>query len=272
MRLSDYLNDTMALLNDSGYSFNSQFQVTRWVNEARRMLAMRTGCIQRLVTGQSAFGAQDQAGYAIPSAVQPGAVPGAFNAGTASAGTAVYNTTPPVGAALGPMLTIAGVERYPYRGFFNPYLAQQHAGCAMVLDVVSLAVNWGGASRPALDWFPWDDFQAYCRAYAVNNQSYPACWSTLNDGSMGELWVFPTPSQACEMEIYATCLPANLLTNDDFDAIPESFADAVKWGAAALAFLSTGRPANAEIMAQQGGGYVLTQRAGADRGKSRSYY
>ena len=142
---------------------------------------------------------------------------------------------------------------------------------ALVL-LVSLAVNWGGATKPTLDWMPWDDFQAYCRAYAVNMQSFPAVWSTLNDGSSGELWMFPVPSQACDIEAYATCLPANLTGPDDYEAIPDSFADTVKWGAAALAFLATGRQGQADSMAQQGGGYVLTQRAAADRGKTRSYY
>lgn len=272
MRLSEYLNDTAVLLNDSGYSFNSRFQVTRWINEARRLLAMKTGCVQRLITGQSAWGAQSQAGSAIPTAVQPGAVPGAFNFGTASVGTASYAVAPPVGAALGPLMTIAGVERYPYEGFFNSYLQAQHAGCDKVNDVVSIAVNWGGVSKPTLDWLAWDDFQAYCRAYAVNNQSYPACWSVLNDGTAGEIWLFPIPSQPCEMEVYATVLPKPLYSDDDFDAIPDSFNDVVKFGATALAFMATNRYANAELMIQQGGGYVVTQRAAADRGKTRSYY
>ena len=60
MRLSLYLNDTAAIMNDPTYSFVSQFQMTRWINEARRLLAIETGCIRRHVTGQSAFGAQSR--------------------------------------------------------------------------------------------------------------------------------------------------------------------------------------------------------------------
>jgi hypothetical protein len=271
MRLSLYLNDTAELINDPSYSFVSQFQMTRWVNEARRMLAMQTGCIRRLITGQSAFGAMSQAGQTIPSAGQPNAVPQAFNFGLGGIPAAGISSYTP-GAVQGPMMTIPGVERYPYVGFFSPYLRQQHAGCRVVNDAISLAVSWGGVSKPTLDWMPWDEFQAYCRAYALLNQSYPSVWSVFNDGSMGEIWIFPVPSQANEMELDCFCLPSDLNSENDFDAIPESFSDNIKFGAASLCYLMTKRPAMADVMAQRSGIYALIQRAGADRGKSRTMY
>lgn len=278
MKLSEYQNDTTALLRDGGYYFNSQFQVTRWINEARRLLAMRTGCILRLVTGQSAFGATSQPGYAIPGATQPDALPQAFPYGAnmaAGAGSAAYgaSATPVAGStALSPMMTIPGVERYPYVTFFNSYLKQQHAGCDRVNDVISLSVSWGGVSKPALDWMPWDEFQAYCRAYNIFNMAYPAVWTVLNDGTFGEVFMFPIPTQANPIDASVSCLPSSLNSDNDFDAIPDTFADSVKFGAAALAFMSTYRWASADTMIAQGGGYVLPQRASADRGKTRSYY
>jgi hypothetical protein len=297
MKLSEYLNDTAELMSDPTYSFTSQFQMTRWINEARRLLAMRTGCIRRLIAGQSAFGAGDQAGIAIPGGVQPGAVPQAFNyglggpvgtlSGTSGGGFSFgfssgfdvggvgygsASAAPVAGATLGPMMTIQGVERYPFVGFFNNYLRQQHAGCDKVNDVISLAVSWGGVSKPTLFWMPWDEFQAYCRAYALLNTAYPAVWSVMNDGTQGEVWLFPIPSQANDLEADVTCLPINLNSDNDFDAIPESFSDAVKFGAAVLCYLATNRPGQADIMIQQGGGYVLTQRAAVDRGKTPNYY
>ena len=75
MSLSQLLNDTSALLNDQNYTFISQAQLTRWVNTARRNAAKRTGCIRRLISGQSAFGASAVPGSAIPTAAQPGALP-----------------------------------------------------------------------------------------------------------------------------------------------------------------------------------------------------
>jgi hypothetical protein len=272
MKLSEYLNDTAQLMNDPTYSFTSQFQMARWVNEARRLVAMKTGCVRRLISGQSAFGAGDQAGFAIPGAAQPGAVPGAFNyglGGPPASGTGA----PVIGASLGPMMTIPNVERYPYAGFFNPYLRQQHAGCDKVNDVIDLAVSWGGVSRPSLDWMPWDDFQAYCRAYALLNTSYPAVWSVMNDGTQGEVWMFPIPSQACDMEADVSCLPSALSDDSTYDVIPETFSDSVKFGAAALCYFQKKQFGNADAMNQMGGSmYLPVQRASADRGKSRSYY
>ncbi len=285
MRLSEYINDTSELINDPTFSFISKFQMTRWINEARRLFAMDTGCIRRLITGQSAFGAGDQAGTSIPSANQPGAVPEAFNFGLAQATGGGFdsgfssgfqvgaaNTSPVAGAVLGPMMTIVGVERYPYIGFFNNYLQQQYAGCDKVNDVISLACSWGGVSKPTLDWMPWDEFQAYCRAYALLNTAYPAVWSVTNDGTQGEVWLFPIPSQANDLEIDAFCLPVPLYDDGTFDAIPESFTDNIKFGAAALCYMQKRQFGNAQAMASQSGSYTIRQRVGVDHGKSRSYY
>jgi hypothetical protein len=272
MKLSLYLNDVAALMNDPTYSFISQFQMTRWINEARRTLAIETGCIRRLISGQSAFGAQSQAGQVIPSAVQPGAVPQGFNFGLG--GPPASGVSQPVpGAITGPMMTIPGAERYPYVGFLNNYLKQQHAGCSAVNDVIAVANSWGGVSKPTLDWMPWDEFQAYCRAYAVLNMAYPAVWSVYNDGTLGEIWIFPVPSQANDLEFDCSCLPSPLLSDNDFDAIPfDSFDGNIKYAAAALCYLQTKRPAMAEVMAQQSGIQAIIRRTGADRGKSRTYY
>lgn len=271
MRLSLYLNDTAEIINDPSYSFVSKFQMTRWINEARRLLAMQTGCIRRLVTGQSAFGAQSQAGQSIPSATQPNAVPQAFPYGMGGP-PASAQSAPVPGAILGPMMTIPGAERYPYVGFFNNYLQQQHAGCSRVNDAISLAISWGGVSKPTLNWMAWDEFQAYCRAYALLNQSYPAVWTVFNDGTLGEIWVFPTPSEVNDIELDCFCLPSDLNSDNDFDAVPESFSDNIKWGAASLCYLQTKRPALADVMAQRSGLYALIQRAGTDAGKSRTFY
>ena len=204
MSLSTLLNDTAALVNDPNFTFTSKNQMIRWINEARNNLAKRTGCVRRLITGQSAFGASAQPGAIIPGGVQPGALPGAFPAGLNTPG-AVNNSC----------MTIPGVERYPYVGFFNLYLQAQYAGVDKVIDTIACSVNWGGTNRPTLDWMPWDDFQAYCRAYAVLNSSYPSVWSVYNDGPQGEIWMFPIPSQAGEIEVDFFATPKPLYSDDD---------------------------------------------------------
>ena len=262
MPLSQILNDASQLLNDPNFSFTSKPQLTRWVNESRRNCAKRTGCIRRLITGQSAFGASAQPGYAVPGGMQPGALPGAFPQG----GSATY------GAVQNAMMTIPGVERYPFVGFFNPVLQAQYAGCDQVIDAIALSVNWGGTTRPTLDWMAWDDLQAYARAYAVLNTSWPSVWAVYNDGPQGEIWVFPVPSQATEMELDATCTPKALNSDDDFDAIPDGLQECLKFGTAALAFMARGRYSQAQMMEYEFADSMGVARVAFDRGKTKSYY
>lgn len=301
MSLSQLLNDTSALLNDQNYTFIAKPQLTRWINTARKNTAKRTGCIRRLITGQSAFGASAVAGSAIPTAAQPGALPWAFaNSNTqvstsgnngdfntdynADFNTLQYNNNYPVnaspngplptayGAVTNSCMTIPGVERYPYQGFFNNFLKAQYAGTDYVYDAISCAVNWGGTTKPTLDWLPWDDFQAYCRAYSVLNTSYPAVWSVYNDGPTGEIWMFPVPSQYCSIDLDVSAAPINLVTDADYDAIPDGFQEAIKYAAAALAFESSGRFAQAQAMEDRFADNLGIARVAVDRGKTPSYY
>jgi hypothetical protein len=298
MSLSQLLNDTSALLNDQNYTFISPTQLTRWVNDSRRTAAKRTGCIRRLISGQSAFGASAVAGSAIPSAAQPGALPNPFPGSNTYPNQVsygdfntdynndynVYNPNNPAtfsstgyfpqayGAVTNSCMTIPGVERYPYQGFFNNFLKAQYAGTAYIYDTITCSVNWGGTTKPALDWLPWDDFQAYCRAYSVLNMSYPAVWSVYNDGPTGEIWMFPVPSQYCEIDLDVSAAPIDLYSDNDYDAIPSAFQEALKYGAAAIAFETTGRYAQAQVMEDRFADSLGIARVAVDRGKTPGYY
>lgn len=263
MGLNWYLADCASILHDNGFLFNSQAQLTRWINEARRQCAQRSGCIRRLISGQSAFGASAQPGAFVPGGAQPGALPGAF---PASSGLAVQ------GAAVNSLQTIPGQERYPYQGFINRYAQAQHAGIAGVMDIVELSVNWGGAVRPTLAWLPWDDLQAYARAYATLVESYPYYWSCMDDGENGEVWMFPCPSTTGDIEVDAFCVPKDLYTDADYDAIPPGMRNSIKFGAASLAFMSSQRYAQAEYMEDQFSKRIGSGVRARDGGKTPSYY
>jgi hypothetical protein len=259
--ISWYLSDVQSLLHDQSALFTPTNQLVRWVNEARRQCAQRTGCIQRHVTGQSAFGASAQPGAIIPGGMQPGALPGAFP-GAAQNNNASQNSC----------RTIIGVERYPFQGFFNPLVQQAHAGVKGIIDVASCSVNWGGAVRPSLAWMPWEDLQAYARAYATLVTSYPYYWSVLNDGENGEIWMFPAPSFQGDIELDAYCVPKDLYTNDDYDAIPDGFSNAIKFGAASLAFLGSQRYLQAQMMSDMFADRLGVARVASDRGKIPNFY
>jgi hypothetical protein len=259
MALSDYLTDAAALLHDNNMLFTSKAQLIRWINSARKQIAERTGCIEKVIMGQSAFGAGAQPGSFIPGAGTPGALPGS-------------QPNAPNSQTQNLFFTIPGVERYPYQDFANPFLTAQHEGCLGVIDTISVSVNWGGSPRPSLAWMPWQDLQAYGRAYATLTESYPYFWSTLNDGSNGEVWLFPVPSFPNEMEWQVICTPKPLYTDNDFDIIPANFREAVKYYAAGLAFMGSRRYADGNLMMGEFQERIGVSRASSDSGKVPNFY
>ena len=254
--LSEYLNETSLLLRDSNYLFNSQTTLTLYINRAREQTAKQTGCLRALVAGQAPFGNSANPGQLIPGAGQPGS-------------PIVQSFT-----------TLVGVEKYSY-GYINPFLKANNAGYRSTMDIVDLAVSWGG-NRPVLNWMPWEDLQAYARSYNVGVFSYPFLWSTNGSGTKGQFWLFPIPQvtqpgnaqfgAAGEIEADCTCLPTALYTDSDYDALPEPFTGAVKYYAAHLAFLGSQRFGMAAIMLNLFNDHLGIDNAASDRGKSDSYY
>ena len=262
MALSDYITDSSSLLFDYGLNFTPKRQLVRWINESRRQLARRSGCIRRHLSGQSAFGASAQPGSFVPGAAQPGQLPGAFpNAQFA--------------ATVNSFQTIPGVERYSYQGFTNQYLRDTYAGCDGIVDVAQVSVSWGGSPLPSLAWLPWSDLQAYARAYKNLVTSYPYYWSVLDDGENGEVWLFPVPSigqPIADMEWDVYAVPSRIYSDDDYDAIPGEMQNAVKFGAVELALMGKQRYGDASYMHNVFEDRILTAASARDRGKTPNFY
>lgn len=259
MALQDYIQDCSSLLFDYGMNFTPQAQLIRWINESRRQLAYRTGCIRRHLTGQAAYGAGAQPGSIIPGAMQPGQLP--------NAAPNALNSAPQ-----GDFQVIPGLERYPFQGFANPILKQQHAGIGGIVDVAQVSVSWGGSPLPSLAWVPWSDMQAYARAYQNLVTSFPYYWSVLADGTDGEVWLFPVPSQSGDQEWDVYCWPSPLYTNNDYDAVPEGRRNAIKFAAVSLALMAKGRYADAEYMQEQFSRRIGVSTAASDAGKIPNFY
>jgi len=243
-----YINDTRNLIRDPQGLFVSTNTLTGYVNEARRETTLLTDCCRRLITGQSPFGAGSVPGSAVPGGAMPG-----------STSTSTFNT-------------IAGLERYPFIGFGNNYLNQQFNGLRGIRDVISVSVSWGGTQRPSLDWMPWEDFQAYLRSNQVLVTNYPAVFSVYNDGEAGEIWLYPTPQSATEMEWDVFCTTADIFSDDDFDAIPEPFTSGVKFYAAGRAYEDSGRFDSAAVMFSRFESSNGLRRGAVDRGKVSTRY
>lgn len=262
MALTNYLTETRDLLRDSNGLFFTDAQIKRYVNSARTQIAKVTACLQILVTGQSPFGSTAQAGSAIPGAMAPGMLPGNLDDAENSSGAESTSSNS--------FQTIPGVELYPFK-FANPYVRDANAGVKGILDVQDVAISWGGI-RPALSWVPFADLQAYARSYNLGVTSYPFYWSTFGDGENGQVWLFPVPNQALEMEWICSCAPKDLNTDNDVEIIPSNFTDAVKFFAAYLGFLSSFRSGQALIQLNYFEDFLGLDRTSSDRGKTSSYY
>ena len=247
MRLSDYQLDTQALLHDQNGLFTPIFQLNRYINQARDRVAADSGCLRNVVAGTAPFGAGAQAGTAVP-------------------GGAVAGTQPTSG-----FWTIAGQEKYPF-AYANQYAIAANAGVRSVIDVQNIAVSWGGAMRPVQNWLPWDQLQAYGRSYNVGVFSFPMVWSTSGVGVTNQVWLWPAPSTTQEMEWDCTFLPKALHSNDDYDAIPSPFDQAVKFWAAKLAKLAALRFAEAEAMEAEYWKELGSGNSVSDRGHIADYY
>lgn len=253
--LNQYLEDTASLLRDANFLFNSEQQLIRYINKARDQVAIQTDCIRALVYGTAPFGT---------TAVPGGAMPGAMYPGTPDTQQFV---------------TLQGVEKYSY-GYALPFLKQTTQGVRGILDITDVAVSWGGI-RPVLNWMPWEDLQAYARSYNFLVTSYPFVWSSFGSGSKGQFWLFPIPTITTgglfpggqgELEIDCSCLPNPLYTDNDYEALPEPFTEAVKFYAAGLAFLGSQRYAMAAVMREEFNEQLGIDNAAVMRGRTSAFY
>lgn len=248
MSLQTYINDTRDLIRDPQGLFVPQSTLIGYINDARAATSELTGCVRRLIVGQPPFGAQSTPGLAVSGGAMPGSDP---------------NST---------FATIAEQERYPYIGYGNLYLNQQFSGLRGICDVISVSSSWGGAVRPSLDWMPFEEFQAFCRSNQILVTNFPIVFSIYNDGEAGEVWLFPVPQSANEMEWDTFCTAGPIYSNDDYDVIPSPFRNGVKYYAAGRAYEASGRMGMADIMFTRFAESNMMRRGAVDRGKTPSRY
>jgi hypothetical protein len=249
MNLSQYIRDTARLLRDRSNILTPVDELTDYINQGRNDVARLTGCIRCLVAGNAPFGGGATPGLAIPGAATPGA-----------ADTTILTFS-----------TIASVEKYHF-GYAKPFLHAQFEGVDSVSDLIEVAVSWGSASRPVMEWCSFEELQALSRIYSVGVFTYPFKAALQGDGANQVLFLFPVPGLQLEMEWDATCLPKPLRTNNDYEAIPEPYDNAVKFFAAMYAFQATQRYGSATMMENMGLSLLGSDRVATERGRVPSYY
>ena len=269
--LNKYLSRTSLLLHDPSNQFWSQAQLIGFINEARGQIAAESQSIKVLTPGTNGIASitvtAGGSGYVTAPTVVitgpgTGAVATAHLTGDAvtsvtvgTAGSAYDNTTTisfsgggGTLAAATPVInclnTANAQEVYTFAAA-NQYVALT-SGVASILFVESIAVSWG-ALKPTLDQWNWNDLQAYVRSYPIVS-GQPAMFAQFGQGAGGSVYIQPEPTGALPMEWNCVCLPLDLATDANAEAIPYPWTDAVPYFAAYLGFMNSRRPEEAQNM------------------------
>lgn len=267
--LYQYMLQTQRFLADTAQVYTNPEDLTSYINRARRELAMRSQSIRILppVSGQITNITVNSPGEGYtdpqviitppdapsgkpinPGGLQAVASPVLINGSiggitldnpgdgyfqplvsiidpTGSGATAVAQTTPLT-------VTQGFQEIYP----FSSAPLGSFEGVAEIFAVKSISFIYMNY-RFSVPVFPFTIYQAYVRIYPQQYLYVPTAAAQFGQGVNGSLYMYPIPSHIYQMEWDCFCLPKDLTTDDDFEAIPKPWTDAVPYFAAHLCFL-----------------------------------
>lgn len=269
MALNSMLQQTQRLLREQNQVFENPTDLISYINNARREVALRTQCVRVLtpssgvITGYSITAAG--AGYTetptvavtapdfpsgklpYPNGLQATAFPTVINGeitqidpvvGGAGYFQPTVTITDPTGtdaqaSAIVQQINLLnqGQEVYPFSGINlsgNP-------GCKSVYAVRGISLIYSGY-RYSLECLPFTRYQLY-RAYPYQYQYTPAICSQFGQGTNGDFYFYPLPSQSIQAEWDCQCLPSDLVDDLSPEVIPDPWTDAIPYMAAHLAFL-----------------------------------
>lgn len=213
--LSQYVEDTRNLLNDTQGQFFPIPILKTYVNRSRRRIAAASGCLRVIPPGVQTIPSQETYAFSSWTALVQKAMPGIKE----------------VLACRSLAVAIGGRWEQQTNGQW---------------------IITGGAWKPLWRRVVWTDFQARFRIYNrtfYGTISEPGWWAQLNEGPIGNLYLAPIPGQAQPMEVDLTCIPMPLLNDDDPEPIPYPWTDAVSYWAATLCLMQQQRPQDAQAMA-----------------------
>jgi hypothetical protein len=279
MALNAYIGDVYDLLHDQGGQFFSLAKIVRYVNQARQKIAQDTQCIRILTPSASPVLTlaivNGGSNYTAPTLTIDPPTGNAYNAIQATATATVsggvitgytltnpgagYITSPSVAitdatgsggvitSAINPVLyTIAGQETYAVTTA-AAVIAAANPGVNQVLGVQSIAVAWGSV-KPVLDYAPFSIVQAYLRSINTAPTNTPAVWSQYGQGTTGNVYLYPIPSQNASMEWDCYCQPVDLVDDTTVEAIPYPWTEAVPYYACYRAYLAAQRAPDSQMM------------------------
>ena len=282
MALNRYMQDLQDLLSDEDQRRYQPADLIRYINRARRKIAGATQCIRILApsTGSIAtlipsaggtgyvtaptvtISGPDGVGTQLVQATATAQVSGGAVIGfTITNPGAGYVATPSIiiggpgtGAVAAVTLTpfvatVVGQEVYTHASI-AAIIQANNPGVGNVIAIQSLAISWG-SWKPMMRWSgSWAALQAYCRAWNIGQENYPSIWSQYAQGESGSFYIYPIPSVIAQMDADCYCSPLDLETDQDPEAVPHPFTEAVPYYAGFLAYLRAQNADAAEQMRQ----------------------
>lgn len=109
-------------------------------------------------------------------------------------------------------------------------------GVGSVFAVKSVSIIYSGY-RYSLPMYSFSEYQANIRQYPNQYLYVPTMGSQYGQGTDGSLYLYPIASSVYQMELDCFCLPSDLEVDEDVEALPQPWQDAVPFYAAHLAYL-----------------------------------
>lgn len=269
--LNDYLQDVQTFLRDSNQNQLDPQDIIKFINRARREIALKTQCIRILpdisAACMTASVVAAGTGYTSTPTITLSAPDfpsgtGAFPAGSQATASAIVQAgtinscfityggsgyfqpvaTITDATGTGGSITVQtaainklnqGQEVYPFSGID----LSTHPGVKSVFAVQSISVIYANY-RYSLPVYAFSVYQAMVRQYPFQYQYVPTFASQFGQGTAGSFYVYPLPSQVYQYEIDAYCLPQDLSTDLDYEVIPDPWTDAVAYFASHLGYNS----------------------------------
>lgn len=253
--IANYEVQVSDLLHDPSNLIWSLTQIDRYVNEARRQLAMDTGCLRSL---QTAYFTQGVEAYTF------GAVTGAaITAGGTGYGapTASFSGGGGTGVAATLGVTSGAVTSVSFTNLGSGYTSAPAGsvvgggGSGATIAVGALNVNTYdvldvhiiyGTLRYPLRWWPWSIFSRSVRT-STTTQMRPVCWATYG---YTQIYIGALPDQTYQADVDTVILPTDI-SGSTVDPIPPVVQDPIKFYAAYLAKYNAQQYGEAESLKTQ---------------------
>lgn len=271
--LNEYLKQTQRFLREQRQELLNPEDLISYINRARREIAGRAECIRILtpISGSIVSWTVTDGGSGYSNAPTLTVAPPDFpsgqlpypNGSQATAAAIVQNgVITAIDSTYGgsgyfqPFMTIAdatgtGATATPNLTWINllnqgqeKYNASDidlsmNPGCESIFNVRGVSILYNNY-RYSLPKYSFSVYQSSIRQFPYQYSYVPTFFSQFGQGTDANYFFYPLPSESYQVEWDCLCLPADLIDDQSYDAIPKPWQDAVPYFAAHLAMIEIG--------------------------------